>query len=58
LGSEALEEEPNVVPVLWKEANVRRIQQRMRIGVLMTPKWRRSIVVPFNIEKVVKPTRS
>jgi hypothetical protein len=24
----------------------------------MTPKWRRSVVVPFNIEKVVKPTRS
>jgi hypothetical protein len=24
----------------------------------MTPKWRGSIVVPFDIEKVVKPTRS
>jgi hypothetical protein len=25
---------------------------------LMTPKWRRSIIVPFIIEKVVEPTRS
>jgi hypothetical protein len=24
----------------------------------MTPKWRRSIVVPFNIEKVIEPMRS
>jgi hypothetical protein len=24
----------------------------------MTPKWRRSIIVPLNIEKVVEPTRS
>jgi hypothetical protein len=27
-------------------------------GIVMTPKCRRSIVVPFNIEKVVEPTRS
>jgi hypothetical protein len=25
---------------------------------VMTPKWRRSIVVPFDIEKVFEPTRS
>jgi hypothetical protein len=25
---------------------------------VMTPKWRESIVVPFNKEKVVEPTRS
>jgi hypothetical protein len=25
---------------------------------VMTPKWRRSIIVPFDKEKVVKPTRS
>jgi hypothetical protein len=24
----------------------------------MIPKWRRSVVVPFNIEKVVEPMRS
>jgi hypothetical protein len=28
------------------------------IDRLMTPKWRRSTVVPFNIEKVVEPTMS
>jgi hypothetical protein len=38
-----------------EEVNMSRF---LRSGRLMTPKWRRSIVVPFDKEKAVKPTRS
>jgi hypothetical protein len=38
-----------------EEVNLSRF---LRSDGLMTPKWRRSIVVPFDKEKAVKPTRS
>jgi hypothetical protein len=43
--------------LLTKDGIWQTILKRKYVG-LMTPKWRRSIVVPFDKEKVVKPTRS